>query len=225
MKLTLYDWGPSPFCLKVRFVLEHKKLAYRRQNVLGTSIYTVWKRGGIGKVPALDIDGELVCDSTDIAHRLEQLQPEPHILPQSARQRGLCHALEEWADEALYWLGIYFQWVDPRGKAMVPQAFGRGLLGRAAFAVYERRIRTQLRGQGTLRKDPAHVRSDLSRALEAAAALVHDRPFLLGAEPLLCDFAVASQLLYVSRTPVGGELMASLPALAPYLERMRALRS
>lgn len=225
MAIALYDWGPSPFCLKVRAILEHKRLAYRRLSALGRPILEVRRRGGIGKVPALDIDGELICDSTDIAHALERLVPAPAILPADPRERALCHALEDWADESLYFVGLYFQWIDPAGLAMVPQAFGRGPLGKLAFEVYLRRIRRQVRGQGTGRKPEAHVRADLERHLEAAEALAACGPFLLGEAPLLCDFAVMSQLVYLARTPYGGPRIAARPALTAYLERMKAVRA
>jgi glutathione S-transferase len=225
MEVVLYDWGPSPFCLKVRAILDHKRIAYRRLSALGRPILELRRRGGIGKVPALELDGELVCDSTDIAYALERRVPEPAVLPADARERALCHALEDWADESLYFVGLYFQWIDPAGLAMVPQAFGRGPLGKLAFEVSLRRIRRQVRGQGTSRKPDAHVRADLERHLDALEALVAPGPFLLGEAPLLCDFAVMSQLVYLARTPHGGPRVAARPALTAYLERMKALRA
>ncbi len=225
MSVRLFDWGPSPFCLKVRSILDHKGVAYERVPVLGPGIFEVRRRGKIGKVPALDLDGELVVDSTDIAYAIERRFPEPAILPDDARERALCHALEDWADEALYWVGLYFQWIEPAGAAMVPRAFGRGPVGRAAYGFYTRLIRRQLRGQGTGRKPEAHVRADLERHLDAVADLVAPGPFLLGASPRLCDFAVGAQLLYLSRTPVGGAAIAARPAIGDYLARMKDLRS
>ena len=77
MAIRLFDWGPSPFCLKVRAILDHKQVEYERRNVLGPALVELWRRGRIGKVPALEIDGALVCDSTDIAHELERRFPDP----------------------------------------------------------------------------------------------------------------------------------------------------
>ena len=221
----MVDWGPSPFCLKVRAILEHKRIPYQRVNALGRPILDIRRRGKIGKVPAVDIDGELVCDSTDIAHELERRVPEPSILPADPRQRALCHALEEWADESLYFVGLYFQWIDPAGLAMVPQAFGRGPMGVVAMQVYLRRIRRQVRGQGTGRKPDVHVRADLERHLDAACALLSPGPYLLGETPALCDFAVMSQLVYLSRTPAGKPRIDARPALGRYLEVMKGLRA
>jgi glutathione S-transferase len=140
MNVRLYDWGPSPFCLKVRAILDHKRIEFSRVNALGRPILDIRRRGKIGKVPALEIDGELVVDSTDIAYALERRVPEPSILPTDPRERGLCHALEDWADESLYFVGLYFQWIDPEGLAMVPQAFGRGPMGKIAFELYLRAV-------------------------------------------------------------------------------------
>jgi glutathione S-transferase len=221
--MRLFDWGPSPFCLKIRAILEYKQLAYERVTVLGPPLFELWRRGKIGKVPALEIDGELICDSTDIAHELERRFPAPAITPRAPRDRGLCHALETWADESLYWLGLYFQWVDPEGAPLVKRAF-RGILGTAVLPIYERRIRGQIKGQGTSRKPHAHVISDLERELDAVEDLLDGGPFLLGDAPLLCDFAVAAQLVYVGRTPHGKRAFTQRPAIHAYLERMRALR-
>ena len=225
MKVVLYDWGPSPFCLKVRAILDYKRIPFSRVNALGKPILDIRRRGKIGKVPALEIDGRLIVDSTDIAYQLEERFPQPSILPADPRERALCHALEDWADESLYFVGLYFQWIDPEGLAMVPQAFGRGPMGKIAFELYLRRIRRQVRGQGTARKPDAHVRADLERHLDAAAALVAPGPYLLGDRPALCDFAVMSELVYLARTPAGKPRVEARPPLAAYLERMKALRA
>jgi glutathione S-transferase len=223
-ELVLYDWGPSPFCLKVRAILDYKGLAYQRRNVLGRALLDV-RRRGTGKVPALAIDGALVTDSTDIALAIEHLAPSPSIVPATPRDRALDHVLEDWADEALYWVGLYYQWWDPAGAAMVPAAFGENLLGRAAFQLYQRRVRGQLVGQGIARKPEAQIRGDLERHLASIEQLLGGRRFLLGDAPMLCDFAWLGQLVYLSRTPVGGAALASRPAIAGFLDRMKALRA
>ncbi len=224
MTVRLYDWGPSPFCLKIRAILEYKGVPYERSNILGPAFLQVL-RHGIGKVPALDLDGRFISDSTDIAHALEERTPDPPILPSGARARARCHVLEDWADEALYFVGLYLQWVDPKGRRGVPAAFGRGPAGTVVYRLFLRRILRQVVGQGTGRKTPDHVARDLERHLEAAAALLRPGPYLLGEAPMLCDFALMGQMVYLSRTPVGGARVAARPALGAWLARMRALRA
>lgn len=221
--VRFYDWPWSPFCIKVRAILDYKGIAYERINPLaGGARASIRRRGRIGKVPALEMDGALHVDSTDIAYALERRFPAPAILPADAGERALCHVLEDWADESLYFLGLYYRWYEAEGRRAVPAAFGRSPTGRLAYAIYLRRILGQLRGQGTLRKPPDHVRSDLDRHVDAIDGLLGDGPFLLGTDPWLCDFALLGQLLYLGRTPVGGIALAERPRVATWLAAMKA---
>jgi glutathione S-transferase len=224
MRIRLFEWGPSPFCIKVRAILDYKGVPYERVPVLGPALFELRRRSPVGKVPALEVDGRLVVDSTDIAHELERLFPTPAIVPTELRQRALVHALEDWADEALYFVGLHFQWQDPQGAPMVAQAFGRSPLGRAALLFYRRRIRAQLEGQGTGRKTPALIEADLRRDLGAIEGLLTPGPFLLGAAPTLADFAVSAQLLYLSRPPRSAAIVAEHAPITAYLGAMKALR-
>ncbi len=224
VRLRLFDWAPSPFCMKVRAILSYKGVPYERVQVLGPSLMEFLRRSSVRKVPALDINGLMVVDSTDIAHELERLFPEPAILPAEPRLKGLSHVLEDWSDEALYFIGLYFQWIEPRGKPMVRKAFGATPLGIAARMFYQRRIAAQLRGQGTGRKSHEQITADLRRELSALTAMLADQPFLLGQRPYLCDFAVNAQLVYLSRPPGSAELLREFAELGAYMERMKALR-
>lgn len=211
--------------MKLRAILDYKRLDYQRINPLGPALRTIHRRGRIGKVPAVVIDGEWLVDSTDIAYQLDRRFPDPPIIPASPKDRGLCHAIEEWADESLYFIGLYYQWYEPAGRAMVPRAFGKSLLGRVAYRVYLHRILGQLKGQGTLRKPPDHVRADLDRHLGAVEAMIEPGPFVFGDAPILCDFALFGQLAYLARTPVAGTALKARPALLGYIERMRPTAS
>jgi glutathione S-transferase len=224
MQITLYDWAPSPFCLKVRAVLDYKALPYRRVNAL-THTRMLRRRGGTGKAPALEIDGTLFVDSTDIVHELERRVPEPEVIPGEAEGRARCHAMEDWADESVYFVGLYYHWFERAGRAQVRDLFNRSLFGRVAYHWYLPRILRQLRGQGTGLKAPEHIRRDLARHLEAIEALLEGRDFLLGAQPYLCDFAVASQLVYLGRSPIGKGALDGRDQIIRFLDRMRQLRS
>lgn len=225
MQLRLFDWAPSPFCMKVRAILNYKGVPFERIAVLGPSLMELVRRSKVRMVPALDIDGRLVVDSTDIAHEIEHSFPEPAIVPADPHLRGLSHALEDWSDEALYLLGLYFQWVEPRGKPMVRKAFGSSPLGIAARLFYQRRIAAQLRGQGTGRKSLAQITTDLEREFNALTAMLAGQPYLLGQTPYLCDFAVNAQLVYLSRPPASAAILHEFSALESYMNRMKALRA
>jgi glutathione S-transferase len=218
--VTLYDWPPSPFCMKVRALLRHKNVAYRRVPAL-SHLRELKRRGGVGKVPALELDGTFLVDSTDIAHALERRFPAPPALPASARERALCHAFEDWADESLYFLGLYYHWHERTGRRQVAAYFGRTAFGKLAFPPYLFRVERQLRGQGTARKTPAHVRADLERNLDAIEALLSDTDYLLGSGPYLCDFALMSQLVYLTLAPATSDVLERRPSARRFVERLR----
>lgn len=222
-RIRLYDWPVSPFCHKVRAVLEHKGLPYERLPALSNR-GLIRRRGGVGKVPALELDAEFLVDSTDIVHELERRFPDCPVLPPSASARALCHVLEDWADESLYFLGLYHHWHEPAGVAAARRYFHRSWAGVLLFPPLRWRIERQLAGQGVGRKAPAQVRADLERNLDAVEALLEPGPFLLGDGPWLCDHALLAQLVYLQRAAALGGLYAERPAIRAFLERMRALR-
>ena len=47
---------------------------------------------------------------------------------------------------------------------------------------------------------------------------------MLGDAPMLADFALMSQLVYLSRTPVAGPRIAARAEVVAYLERFKSLR-
>ena len=216
--ITLYDWPFSPFCMKVRQVLDQKKLEYRMVNPLKSR--TRLRRRGTGKIPAVELEGEFISDSTEIAHALDRRFPDPPLLPDGRRERALCHAIEDWADESLYFIGLYYRWYDKAGRAEIPGKFGRSLKGRLAYAYYLRLVLRQLKGQGTLRKSPAHVHRDLERNLDAISGLLTPGPFVFGKQPYLCDFALWGQLEYLRRTPVGGRALKGRDRIVDFLRRL-----
>jgi glutathione S-transferase len=222
--IALYDWGPSPFCMKVRAVLDLKGLPYRRLPALAHA-RELRRRGGVGKVPALDLDGELQVDSTDIVHLLERRFPARPVLPADPRDRARCHVLEEYADEALYFFGLYYHWHEPQGRARARAYFHRSWLGRLAFPVYLRRVERQLRGHGITRKSPEHVRADLIRNLDAIEGLLAGREFLLDGGPYLCDLAVAAQLRYLTLAASMKDVLDGYPACEGLLARLPAIKA
>ena len=206
--------------MKVRAILDYKRVQYERVVPLGSTMVSLRRRGKTGKVPAVEIDGELIVDSTDIAYALDDRFPDPPLLPTDARERGLCHALEDWADESLYFIGLYYRWFEAEGRKAIPAAFGKSVSGRILYRYYLRMMLAQIRGQGTLRKTPEHVRRDLERHLDAIEGMLAARPYLLGDRPYLCDFALWGQLNYLNRTPVGGQAIRPRQAIGSYIVRM-----
>lgn len=222
-KLVFYDFPSSPFCIKVRALLHWKGLRFTAVDPLEMRHWLQLQRHGTGKVPALKIDGRLVSDSSAVALELERLAPDRPVLPAAAHARALNHALEEWADEAIYFTALYHLWLHPAGHAQVAGLFGRGLLGRLSYHFYLHRIRQQLRGQGTARKPRVQIEQDLLQHLDSAQALLAPHAFLLGDQPQLADFALFGQLAFLLRSRASRPAMLARTRLVHYVDHMRLL--
>lgn len=221
--IIFYDWPHSPFCMKVRAILDYKRADYRSVNPLAARAKLL--KRGTGKVPAIEIDGAFVTDSTNIAHALEERFPDPPLLPSNQRERAICHAVEDWADESLYFLGLYYRWFEKEGRKPVASVFGASLKGRLAYRYYLRLILRQLRGQGTLRKQPEDVRRDLERQLEAVEGLLTPGPYVFSDKPYPCDFALWAQLNYLNRTPSGHAEIDKRPTIAAFIKAVAAVQA
>src|ERR1700736_6617346 len=100
MKARLLQFFTSPFCAKVRKILDYKGVDYEPIEVDYLERKELLTASGQIIVPALTLDGgETVVDSPHIAMRLEELYPEPTIFPPG--QRGLHLALASYIDSAV----------------------------------------------------------------------------------------------------------------------------
>jgi glutathione S-transferase len=91
----------SHFNEKVRWTLDHKRIAHRRQ-VLGPNyLFRAWRATGQGHMPILFLDGKAIHDSTRIIAALEARYPDPPIYPRDAQQRAHALQIEDFLDEGL----------------------------------------------------------------------------------------------------------------------------
>src|SRR5207244_1560665 len=134
--IVLHQWAISPFCGKVRRILEHKGLAYEVVNYNGLRARKASGLSPTGKLPVIDYDGERIQDSSDIAVFLERKHPTPPIFPADPVLRAQAHFWEDWADESLYWFEVYmrFMYEEPRRRAAALLSEGRPALERAVLA-------------------------------------------------------------------------------------------
>jgi len=100
MKARLFQFATSPFCAKVRKILDYKGTDYEVIEVDYLERKELLTASGQIYVPALTVDsGETIVDSDRIAMRLEEAYPEPTIFPPG--QRGLHLALAHYIDSAV----------------------------------------------------------------------------------------------------------------------------
>ena len=215
----------SHFSEKVRWALDYKGVAHRRQ-VLGPDyLIRAWRATGQGKLPILFLDGRPIADSTDIIAALEERHPEPPLYPgdPAARQRAL--ALEEDFDEQLG-PAVRAAIVTPLFRhdpdvalrvlttGMPDAAYGRlRPLVRIFPAFYRFRHRIS---DAKLEADRATVQAALDRIEREREG----RAYLLGDTFTVADLTAAALLSPLLQPP---EIQYPLRvALPPYLEDYRA---
>jgi glutathione S-transferase len=214
--LTLYQFATSPFCAKVRKILDFKGLDYRRVEVDYLERKELLIASNQVMVPALTLEsGETIVDSDRIAMQLDGIYPEPTIFP--PEWRGIHLALARYFDG---------EFEDALFRAALPDELDHfARLGRDREAFY-RLIRERKYGAGfcdeTVRRHATHW----ARALEVLAPLdetLRDRAFLLGRIGY-ADFALYGQLSLLALT---GELKIpdGMSNLRGYFGRMDRLTS
>ena len=98
--LTLYQFATSPFCNKVRKILDFKGLDYRSVEVDYLERKELVVASNQVMVPALTLEsGETIVDSDRIAALLDELYPDPTIFP--PEWRGVHLALAAGFDTSL----------------------------------------------------------------------------------------------------------------------------
>ncbi len=99
----LYHQPLSPFCRKVRLVLAEKKIEVelieekpweKRMDFL--------RLNPAGKVPVLRLDGLILSESGAICEYLEEVYPEPALLPHAPAERAEARRLAAWFDDKFH---------------------------------------------------------------------------------------------------------------------------
>src|SRR5512146_117143 len=203
MKATLYQFVTSPFCSKVRKILDYKGFDYQIVEVDYIERKELIAASGQIMVPALRLergqgDGggagvETIVASDRIATRLEELCPEPTILP--PRTRGLHLALTRYIDSEVE-EALFFAAVPDEAEYFARQGADRLALFRF--------IRERKYGAGFCERMEREREANMVRVREVLApfemALEHGA-FLLGGAGL-ADFALYGQLHFLAFTGV-----------------------
>jgi glutathione S-transferase len=216
MAAKLYQFLTSPFCAKVRKVLDFKDVDYEIVEVDYLERKELLLASGQLMVPVLALaSGETIVDSARIVRRLEELYPEPTILPPS--WSGMHQVLADYIDTQLE---------DPLFRASIPDkvAFVRRQ-GRDREALW-RMVRDQKYGAGFVDQMIAKHGAQQSGARQALLPFeqaLAERAFLLGRIGL-ADFALYGQLYSLAFT---GELKISgeLRNLRMFFGRMDRISS
>lgn len=195
--ITLYAFGPrfdapdlSPPCMKAQTLLRMAGLTYRLdKNGFG--------KAPKGKLPFLDDDGTLVADSTFIRWHIEEKYGIDFDAGLDEVQRADAWVYEKLCEDHLYFALLHCRWINDANFAAGPAKFFgfvpapvrplvRGMIRRG--------IRKSLHGQGTGRHTPAEIERLAIRGIDAIAAKLGNKPWLMGDAPCAADASVHATL-------------------------------
>lgn len=215
--LILHHYPASPYAEKVRAMLGFKGLAWNSVIIplVMPKPDVVALTGGYRRTPILQIGADIYCDTALIARVLDRLAPGPTLFPygDTFANRAMAHFAE----------GVIFNLSVPIGfqpggmvQLFLPDATPEFLAG---FA----KDRAAMRQGGTLRRGPlAECKAWLANILPRIEAQFGDRPFLLGASPSECDFALYHVLWPVWKVAAVRSLLEPYPRTLAFIERVAA---
>jgi glutathione S-transferase len=208
--------------MKVEVLLKMAGLDYECELVANPG------KGPKGKLPAIVDDGQTIGDSEIIRWHLERKYGIDFDKGLSLAERAIGHAFARMAEERTYWVLVHSRWIEEANWPLFRDTlfasmpgFLRGVLG----PPIRKRVRRMLRAHGL----GLHSRDELyamgARDIDALAAGLGAKPFLLGLEPTSVDAAVWPYLIGTLVPPFESPLKQAIKRhanLAEYSERMRA---
>lgn len=197
--ITLYQFSTSPFAEKVRRALNYKGLPFDIHEVARARVAEgdYEDVSPTGKFPSIRDGDTVVWDSTDILYHLEKTHAAPPLVPAGARDAALAHAIEEWADESLYFYEMTMRLTWEHNLDAALDEFARSLPGvpkeRLKPLIVEATTRLT-EAQGVGRKPVDRVVRDVERHFRALDGLLDGREWLVGDAPSIADLAVIAQV-------------------------------
>jgi glutathione S-transferase len=215
--LILHHFASSPFSEKIRLILGYKQLAWQSVEVpmILPKPDVVALTGGYRRTPFLQIGADIYCDTPLMARVIDGIAPEPALYPPALG--GTPHILAQWADTALFWVAIPYT-SQPQG---IPYLIGDQPPTSEFFLALRDDRAAMLAGtrRGTTADAGAQVVTYIGW-LEAT--LADGRPFVLGDQPCIADFAAAESVWFIRRAPPIAPVLAPFARVAAWYDRIAA---
>jgi glutathione S-transferase len=212
----------SPYCAKVQLGFRLKKLEYKVVNLLFAD-----RINPRSKLPYVVWGDRKLEDSTAILEAIDREGDAPSLIPSDPKMRAEAHLLEDWADESLYWQGVYAKFCDEaHWKLLLPEFRSHfpALLRPVGPLVARRQTLAKLDAQGLSRRAPELVRAEFCRHLDSLEARLEGRRWLVGDSMSIADVAVTAMLwqLLPEYTPWHAAKLESRTRLTGLIASVRA---
>lgn len=127
MDAKLYMFPGSHPCECAEAAIRLKRISYTRVNLIPAFHKLVVRSHFPGTtVPALALDGERIVGSRAILRRLDELRPEPRLVPEDTELRVRVEEAEAWGDDVLQPLVRRIAWAGLRRDASAMLSYAAG---------------------------------------------------------------------------------------------------
>jgi glutathione S-transferase len=212
----------SPFCVKSIWMLNQSDTKWQRADAPDPRKYAH------GKLPVLRANGQLIHDSDNIRLFLEE-QGADFWGDTKATDKAMGRALIRMAEDHLYFHVVHDRWVNDDVWPHILKAYFTSIpkLIRGFVTNNLRKgVRQGLHSQGIGRLNDAERLVRLDQDLDALRTLLAENTYLLGDNPTLPDFSVASTLANIAASPIPTPTSLRVkddPALMGYVTRMKEM--
>jgi glutathione S-transferase len=226
--IKLYTFPPafglrnaSPFCLKVEMALTWLDIPFEIIELADP------RKAPKGKLPYIEIEGEVLADSELILQRLDEMTDGRLYGSLTENQRAQGYAFTRLAEDHLYWIMVASRWLDMSWFENIKEGFfgsAPAVLRSAVSGAARRRMAQTYDLHGLGRHNIDEQRDFARRDLAAIRDAVTHQSFIVGNEITAFDFTVASMLAgIIDNRPATWltHTAAEFPALQEYAERVQ----
>jgi len=226
--ITLYGHSQVPFTEKVRRAILYKGLRFELREPANADDYRRWSPK-TGMLPAVDIGGENIADSTEILFALDARFPDPPLLSPDPTVASQQRQLEDWADASFLWHYMKYRRMIGEGAPLPTTADAEGdgaerrsapEIGRGAHAL--RRLGAWLRAGGTWERPITGLLRELGLRLDDLTNFLGARPFFYAERLSMADLGVYAMLFTMRNDSIPGasRLVARRPPLVAFMARV-----
>lgn len=172
--------------------------------------------------------GEAMQDSTPVIEALEELYPDPPIVPGDPVLAFISALIEEYADEWANKQMFHYRWWYVPDQISAGERLARSMRPGAADVDVQatgEMIRDRMVKRLSLVGSSPQTRHQIEASFKHLLALLEthlaSRPYLFGKRPLMADFGLASQLYQCWSDPTPQKIMTPLaPNVVGWARRM-----
>lgn len=208
----------SPFCTKVEVLLRMSNTEFDIQ------FWSNPRKAPKQKLPVLEMEGELLGDSTFIRRHLEQTHNFDAAL--CASDRAIAHAFSVLCEERLYWCIVYSRWFD-NWEAVKSAYFSDIPVFVRPFVlpILKKSVRRQIEGHGIGLHSRDEIYSLGDADLEALSVQLGANTYFMGDHPSSVDATVFSFVYHILECDITSPLKEAALKYANLVAYVRRLQS